>query len=68
MFRNRYAQRRHALGLRIGEGCIALIPGNTTRLRNRDVEYPFKQDSDFFYLTGWQEHDALLLIKGGEKP
>ena len=68
MFHNRYAQRRHALGLRIGEGCVALIPGNTTLLHNRDVEYPFKQDSDFFYLTGWREHDALLLIKGGEKP
>lgn len=68
MFHNRYVLRRHALGLRIGEGCVALISGNSTVFRNRDVEYPFKQDADFFYLTGWREPDALLLIKGGEKP
>ncbi len=36
-------------------------------VRNNDVYYPYRQDSDFLYLTGFREHDALLvLIPGGK--
>jgi Xaa-Pro aminopeptidase len=32
------------------------------RTRNRDVDYPFRQDSDFYYLTGFNEADALAVF------
>ncbi len=63
-----YARRRRSLQAAIGADCVAIIPGNAPCLRNNDVEYPFRQNSDFFYLTGWTEPNALLLIRGGTGP
>jgi Xaa-Pro aminopeptidase len=37
------------------------------RTRNRDVDYPFRQDSDFYYLTGFNEADALAVFIPGRK-
>ena len=45
----------------IGEG-VAVIPGACERLRNGDSEYPFRQDSDFLYVTGFNEPDAVLVL------
>lgn len=36
--------------------------------RNNDVEYPFRQDSDFYYLTGWPHRDGLLILTPQEDP
>jgi len=46
-------------------GSVALVPGAGVRLRNRDTEYLFRQDSDFYYLTGFGEPDALLVLAPG---
>ncbi len=46
-------------------GSIALVPGAGTRLRNRDTEYLFRQDSDLLYLTGFTEPDAVLVLAPG---
>ena len=43
-------------------GSIAVIPAATLQRRNRDIFYPFRQDSDFYYLTGFSEPDALLVL------
>jgi len=44
---------------------IAIIPSAPVTVRNRDVENPFRQDSDFYYLSGFaEEHAALVLIPG----
>ena len=43
-------------------GSIAVIPGAIQQRRNRDIFYPFRQDSDFYYLTGFCEPDALLVL------
>lgn len=43
-------------------GSIAVIPGASQQRRNRDIFYPFRQDSDFYYLTGFCEPDALLVL------
>ncbi|MFT5477878.1 MAG: Xaa-Pro aminopeptidase [Planctomycetota bacterium] len=40
----------------------ALIPTNTPKTRNADCEYPFRPHSDFWYLTGFAEPEALLLM------
>ena len=48
-------------------GTIAVIPGAKTRVRNRDVDYVFRQDSDFWYLTGFSEPEAVLLLAPGRE-
>jgi len=62
-----YARRRLALMSMMEPGAIAVIPGAPRRYRNRDTEYPFRQDSDFYYLTGFSEPDALLLLVPGRR-
>ena len=57
-----YARRRRRLMNEMEPGSIAVIPGATQQRRNRDIFYPFRQDSDFYYLTGFCEPDALLVL------
>ena len=49
------------------EGTVAVVPGSGLKTRNRDVDFAFRQDSDFFYLTGFTEEDALLLLAPGRE-
>lgn len=45
-----------------GPGSIIILQAAPARFRNNDVSYPYRQDSDFLYLTGFREHDALLVL------
>ena len=45
-----------------GEDAVAVIPAAQSQLRNNDVRHPFRQDSDFYYLTGFEEPDAILVM------
>lgn len=49
----------------VGTGGIAILPSAPVRLRSRDVEYRFRQDSDFYYLTGFAEPDAVAVLMPG---
>ena len=49
----------------MGEGSIAILPAAPVRVRNRDVEYPYRQDSDFYYLTGFAEPDSVAVLVPG---
>jgi Xaa-Pro aminopeptidase len=49
----------------IGEDAIAIVPSAESHIRNRDVEYPFRQDSDFLYLTGFEEPQAVAVLVPG---
>lgn len=60
-----YARRRHALMRMMGKGGVAILPAAPMRMRNRDVEYPYRQDSDFVYLSGFAEPDAVLVLIPG---
>lgn len=60
--RNEYARRRKRLMDMMNEGAIAILPTAPARLRNRDVEYPFRPDSDFYYLTGFPEPEAVAVL------
>lgn len=60
-----FARRRARLMAMMEPGSIAVLPGARLKTRNRDVEYPFRQDSDFYYLTGFTEPDALLVLQPG---
>ena len=62
MIASELKQRRQQLMAQIGLGNIAIIPSATVRTRNRDVDYPFRQDSDFYYLTGFNEANALAVF------
>ncbi|MFZ0789484.1 MAG: aminopeptidase P N-terminal domain-containing protein [Chromatiaceae bacterium] len=62
-----YARRRRALAKAIGPDALAILPAARETIRNRDVHYPFRQSSDFAYLTGFPEPDALAVIAPGRK-
>ncbi len=61
-----YQKRRQALARQLPINSIALIPAAKTLMRNGDSHFPFRQDSDFLYLCGFNEPDALLLIRSGD--
>lgn len=61
-----YRQRRMELMRRMGEGAVAIFPSAPERVRNNDAFYPYRQDSDFHYLTGFGEPDSVLLLVGGK--
>ena len=48
---------------RMAPKSVAIIPGAHDTTRSNDTHYRFRQDSDFFYLTGFEEPDALAVIK-----
>ena len=60
-----FARRRKTLMQMVGEGGIAILPSAPIRTRSRDVEYRYRQDSDFYYLTGFAEPDAVAVIVPG---
>ncbi|AIA54330.1 aminopeptidase P N-terminal domain-containing protein [Acidithiobacillus caldus] len=59
-----YAARRRRLMERLPDG-VAIVPTATEKSRNADVHYPFRPDSDFWYLTGFAEPEALLVLVPG---
>jgi len=60
-----YANRRRRLAEAIGPG-VAVIPTAPERVRNRDSHYPYRFDSHFYYLTGFTEPEAVLVLAGGK--
>jgi len=56
------ARRRKRLMDMIGNDSVAILPTAPVRVRNRDVEYRFRPDSDFYYLTGFPEPEAVAVI------
>jgi Xaa-Pro aminopeptidase len=67
MTHNELARRRRALATAIGPQALAIIPAASEVIRNRDVHYPFRQASDFTYLTGFPEPDAIAVVAPGRK-
>jgi len=59
-----YRQRRARVlaALRAAGGGVAIVPTATEVLRNRDADYPYRHDSYFYYLTGFTEPEALLVL------
>jgi Xaa-Pro aminopeptidase len=59
--RSEFERRRRTLARMMGRGGIAILPAGPVRTRNNDVEYPYRQDSDFHYLTGFDEPEAVAV-------
>ncbi len=62
-----YAARRQALLERLGDG-IAIIPTAPEKLRNRDTHHRYRFDSYFWYLSGFPEPEAVIVLVGGAAP
>lgn len=60
-----YKSRRRSFMNQMGEGGIAIIPAAQETIRSRDTHFPFRQDSDFSYLTGFPEPEAIAVLVPG---
>ncbi len=60
-----YKKRRHQLMQRVGDNAVIIVKSREDMLRNGDAQYRYRQDSDFYYLTGFNEPDALLVLIQG---
>jgi Xaa-Pro aminopeptidase len=59
-----YQQRRAALAAQLGKNGIAIVPTAPEQQRNRDADFLFRHDSYFYYLSGFTEPRAWLVLTG----
>jgi len=63
-----FAERRRRVLEALGPA-VLLLPAAPLAIRNNDVEHEYRQDSDFFYLTGFDEPESVVCLRGGkDKP
>ncbi len=63
-----YQSRRERLGKKLKQNSLALVCAAKPKIRSNDTEYPYRQNSNFYYLCGIEEpSSALLFIKKGKK-
>ena len=65
--KSEYSRRRKNLMALMEPNSIAIIPAAREQLRSKDTHFPFRQDSDFYYLSGFQEPDAVLVLVPGRR-
>ncbi len=65
MTNKEFARRRRQLMRMMGENSIAILPTAPVVKRNRDVEYRYRPDSDFYYVTGFPEPEAVAVLIPG---
>lgn len=58
-------KRRKQLMRMVGYDAILILPAAPQRIRSRDTHFPYRQDSDFWYLTGFNEPEAVLVLVPG---
>ena len=63
-----FRKRRKKLMDMLGDDSIAILPAAPEKMRNRDVAYRYRQDSDFYYLTGFAEPEAVVALIPGRSP
>jgi len=62
-----FTRRRKRLMQMMDKDSVAILPAAPIRMRNRDVEYQYRPDSDFFYLTGFSEPEAVMVLVPGRE-
>ena len=65
--KNRYSERRNKLGSMLPQNSAVVIAGASTQYRNADSSHAFRQDSNFWYLSGFNEADSTLVLLVNEK-
>jgi Xaa-Pro aminopeptidase len=58
-----FAERRQRVRDAMGPGAVAIVRGASLVTRSRDTEFPFRQDSDFWYLTGFDHPGATAVLR-----
>jgi len=64
--RQEFEARRQSMRARLGEDEVLVLFSAPEHLRNGDVSHPYRQDSDFFYLTGFEEQEAACVLRRKE--
>lgn len=62
-----YIQRRECVARSLKKSSIAVIHSANQAIRSNDTEYPYRQNSNFYYLTGFKEESATLLLLRGKR-
>jgi Xaa-Pro aminopeptidase len=62
-----FARRRKQLMRMADQDAILILPSAPQRIRSHDTHYPYRQDSDFWYLSGFAEPEAVLVLVPGRK-
>ncbi len=62
-----FARRRKALMAQMEPNSIAIVPAAPERIRSRDTDYHYRQDSDFLYLSGFEEPESVLVLIPGRE-
>ena len=62
-----FARRRKTLMAHMEPNSIAIVPAAPERIRSRDTEHHYRQDSDLFYLSGFTEPQAVLVLIPGRE-
>ena len=62
-----FIRRRQKLMQSAGEHTLIVLPSAGEKLRNGDSYFPFRQDSDFLYLTGFNEPGSVLILVPGRE-
>ena len=65
--KNRYSERRNKLGSMLPKNSAVVIAGASTQYRNADSSHSFRQDSNFWYLSGFNEAESTLVLLINEK-
>ena len=65
--KNRYSERRNKLGSMLPKNSAVVIAGASTLYRNADSSHAFRQDSNFWYLSGFNEAESTLVLLVNEK-
>ena len=62
-----FAEKRKQFMERIGDDAVAIIVAHPEYTRNDDVDHDYRQDSDFFYLTGFEEPQSIAVLRPGDE-
>ena len=62
-----YRQRRNWLCEQLDEDSVVILIGNIEQVRNKNINFRFRQDHDFYYYTGFAEPDSVAVIRPGHK-
>jgi Xaa-Pro aminopeptidase len=64
---NIFRERRQALAAK-AKGAAVILPAHPEQIRNNDVHHAYRQDSNLFYLTGFEEPESILVFRPGQTP
>ncbi len=63
-----FKRRRDRVIKSMAANSTLIVASNPEFIRNDDVHYPYRQDSNFYYLTGFEEPESILILRPGQKP